>query len=81
MIDKLSLMISHFPKYKIEVEALFKKDEYFMAVVNDYLLCEKEIKMLTESNRAEQALAYNDTINEIERDLLAILERQKLNNS
>ncbi len=81
MIDNLSLMLSHFPKYKEEVESLFIKDKYFMAVVNDYLLCEKEIKMLTEANRAEQAMAYNDTINEIKQDLLAILERQKLNNS
>ena len=78
MIDKLSLMLSHFPKYKIEVESLFIKDKYFMAVVNDYLLCKKEMKMLTDSNKAEQAMAYVETINELEQDLLAILERQKL---
>jgi hypothetical protein len=78
MIDNLSLMLSHFPKYKEEVESLFIKDKYFMAVVNDYLLCKKQIKMLTDSNKAEQAMAYNDTINELEQDLLAILERHKL---
>lgn len=79
MKDTLSLMLSHFPKYKEEVESLLIKDEFFMALVNDYLLCKKEVKMLTDSNKEVQAIAYIDTINELEQDLLAILERQKLN--
>ncbi len=78
MSDNLSLMLSHFPKYKEEVESLFLKDEFFMALVNDYLLCKKEVKMLVDSNKEEQAIAYIDTINELELDLLAILESQKL---
>lgn len=79
MKDTLSLMLSHFPKYKEEVESLLIKDKFFMALVKDYLLCKKEVKMLTDSNKEEQAIAYIDTINELEQDLLAILERQKLN--
>lgn len=79
MKDTLSLMLSHFPKYKEEVESLLIKDEFFMALVKDYLLCKKEVKMLTDSNKEVQAIAYIDTINELEQDLLAILERQKLN--
>jgi|GEM_PF-1272424 hypothetical protein len=78
MIDNLSIMLSLFPKYKEEVKSLFIKDKYFMALVNDYLLCKKEVKMLTDSNKEEQAMAYIDTINELEQDLLATLERQKL---
>jgi hypothetical protein len=78
MIDNPSLMLSHFPKYKEELESLFIKDKYFMALANDYLLCKKEVKMLTDSNKTEQAMAYLDTINELEQDLLAILERLKL---
>ncbi len=81
MIDNLSLMLSHFPKYKEELESLFINDKYFKALVNDYLLCKKEVKMLADSNKEEQAMAYIDTINELEQDLLAILERQKLNKS
>lgn len=79
MKDTLSLMLSSFPKYKEEVESLLIKDEFFMALVKDYLLCKKEVKMLTDSNKEVQAIAYIDTINELEQDLLAILERQKLN--
>lgn len=79
MRDTLSLMLSNFPKYKEEVESLLIKDKFFMALVNDYLLCKKEVKMLTDSNKEVQAIAYIDTINELEQDLLAILERQKLN--
>lgn len=79
MKDTLSLMLSHFPKYKEEVESLLIKDKFFMALVKDYLLCKKEVKMLTDSNKEVQAIAYIDTINELEQDLLAILERQKLN--
>ena len=78
MIGNLSLMLSHFPKYKEEVKSLFLTDNDFMALVNDYLLCKKQVKMLADSNKAEQAMAYIDTINELEQDLLAILERQKL---
>ncbi len=78
MKDNLSLMLSHFPKYKEEVESLFLTDNDFMALVNDYLLCKKQVKMLADSNKAEQAMAYIDTINELERDLLAFLERSKL---
>lgn len=79
MKDTLSLMLSSFPKYKEEVESLLIKDKFFMALVKDYLLCKKEVKMLTDSNKEVQAIAYIDTINELEQDLLAILERQKLN--
>ncbi len=78
MIDNLSLMISHFPDYKEELKSHFTKDKYLMALANDYLLCKKEVKMLTDSNKAEQAMAYIDTINELEHDLLAILEKLKL---
>ncbi len=78
MIDNLSLMLRHFPKYKEEVKSLFIKDKYFMALVNDYLLCKKEVKMLADSNKEEQAMAYIDTIIELEQELLAILESQKL---
>jgi hypothetical protein len=75
MSDNLSLMLSHFPKYKQEVESLFLTDNDFMVLVNEYLLCKKEVKMLVDSNKEEQALAYIDTINELEQELLAILER------
>jgi hypothetical protein len=78
MIDNLSLMLSHFPKYKEEVKSYFLTDNDFMVLVNDYLLCKKEVKILADSNKEEQAMAYIDTINELEQDLLAFLERQKL---
>ncbi len=78
MTDNLSSMLSHFPKYKEEVKSLFIRDKYFMAMVNDYLLCKKEIKMLSDSNKEEQAMAFIDTLKELEQDLLSILERQRL---
>ncbi len=78
MSDNLSLMLSHFPKYKKAVESHFLTDNDFMVLVNDYLLCKKEVKMLVDSNKEEQAMAYSDTINELEQELLEILERQKL---
>jgi predicted glycosyl hydrolase (DUF1957 family) len=78
MIDNLSLMLSLFPDYKEELKSHFIKDKYLMALANDYLLCKKEVKMLTDSDKTEQAMAYIDTINELEQDLLAILERLKL---
>ncbi len=78
MTDNLLFMISLFPDYKEELKSHFIKDKYLMALANDYLLCKKEVKMLTDSNKAEQAMAYIDTINELEQELLAILESQKL---
>jgi len=78
MIDNLSLMRSHFPKYKEEVESCFLKDTNFRVLVNEYLLCKKEVKKLAGSNKEKQAIAYYDTINELEQELLVILERQKL---
>ncbi len=78
MIDNLSIILSHFPNYKEEVESLFLTNNDFMVLVNEYLLCKKEVKMLVDSNKEEQARAYIDTINELEQELLVILERQKL---
>ncbi len=78
MIDNLSLMLSHFPKYKEEMESLFLTDNDFMVLVNEYLLCKKEVKLLADSNKEEQTMAYSDTINELEQELIEILERQKL---
>ncbi len=78
MIDNVSMMLSHFPTYKEELEYLFFKDDGFMVLVNEYFLCKKEVKMLVDSNKAEQAKAYIDTINELEQELLEILDRQKL---
>ncbi len=78
MIDNLSIILSHFPNYKEEVESLFLTNNDFMVLVNEYLLCKKEVKMLVDSNKEEQAKAYIDTINELEQELIEILERQKL---
>ena len=78
MIDNLSIILSHFPNYKEEVESLFLTNNDFMVLVNEYLLCKKEVKMLVDSNKEEQAKAYIDTINELEQELIVILERQKL---
>ncbi len=78
MIDNLSIILSHFPNYKEEVESLFLTNNDFMVLVNEYLLCKKEVKMLVDSIKEEQAKAYIDTINELEQELLEILERQKL---
>lgn len=81
MIDNLSIMLSHFPKYKEEVGSLFLTENDFMVLVNEYLLCKKEVKMLTDSNKEKQAMTYSETINELEQELLAILEKQKLTKS
>ncbi len=78
MNDNLSTMLGYFPNYKEEVEVLFVTDHEFMVLVTEYLLCKKEVKLLVASNKEKQALAYSDTINELEQELLAILERQKL---
>ncbi len=81
MIDNLSIMLDHFPKYKEEVESLFITNNGFMVLVNEYLLCKKEMKLLADSNKEKQAMAYIDTMNELEQELLAILEKQKLTKS
>ncbi len=78
MINNLSPMLNHFHKYKEEVKSLFLTDNDFMILVNDYMFCKKEVKILADSNKEEQAMAYIDTINELEQELLAILETQKL---
>jgi len=78
MIDNLSMILGHFPNYKEEVETLFLTDSDFMVLVNEYLICKKEMKLLVDSNKEKQAIAYVETINELEQELLAILERQKL---
>jgi len=78
MIDNLSMMLSHFPKYEEEVESLFLTDNIFTVLVNEYLHCIKDVKMLVDSNKEEQAKAYIETINELEQELLEILERQEL---
>jgi len=78
MIDNLSMILSHFPKHKEEVESLFLADNDFMVLVNEYLHCIKNVKILVDSNKEEQAKAYSDTINELEQELLVILKRQKL---
>ncbi len=78
MIDNLSMMLGHFPNYKEEVEFLFVMDNDFMVLVNEYLLCKKEVKILADSNKEKQAMAYMETINELEQELVAILERQHL---
>lgn len=78
MIDNLSTMLGHFPEYKEEVEALFVTDLEFMVLVTEYLLCKKEVKLLVASNKEKQALAYSDTINELEQELLEILKKQRL---
>ncbi len=78
MINNLSMILSHFPKYKEEVESLFLTNNDFMILVSEYLLCKKEMKMLTDSNKEGQAKAYIDTLNELEQELLEILEQQKL---
>ena len=81
MIDNLSIILGHFPTYKKEVESLFVKDNGFMVLINEYLLCKKEVKLLTDSNKKKQAMAYIDTIKELEQELLEILEKQRLINS
>ena len=81
MIDNLSIILGHFPTYKKEVESLFVRDNGFMVLVNEYLLCKKEVKLLTDSNKKKQAMAYIDTIKELEQELLEILEKQRLINS
>ncbi len=81
MIDNLSIILGHFPTYKKEVESLFERDNGFMVLVNEYLLCKKEVKLLTDSNKKKQAMAYIDTIKELEQELLEILEKQRLINS
>jgi len=78
MIDNLSMILGHFPNYKEEVETLFLTDSDFMVLVNEYLICKKEMKRLVDFNKEKQAIAYVETINELEQELLAILERQKL---
>jgi len=78
MIDNLTSIVNLFPKYKEEVESCFLKDPHFRVLVKEYLLCKKEVKMLTDSNKAKQALAYTETINELEQELLEILEGKKL---
>ncbi len=78
MIDNLSIILSHFPKYKEEVQSLFLTDSDFMVLVNEYLLCKKQVKLLADSNKEKQAMAYMDTINELEQELIAILEKQRL---
>ncbi len=78
MIDNLSIILGHFPTYKKEVETLFVKDNGFMVLMNEYLLCKKEMKRLAEANKEKQAMTYMETINELEEELLAILEKQRL---
>jgi hypothetical protein len=78
MTDNLLTMLGHFPNYKEEVEALFVTDNGFMVLVTEYLLCKKEVKLLTDSHKEKQAMAYTETINELEQELLEIVERQKL---
>jgi len=81
MIDNLSIILGHFPTYKKEVESLFVRDNGFMVLMNEYLLCKKEVKLLTDANKKKQAMAYIDTIKELEQELLEILEKQRLINS
>ncbi len=78
MNDNLSIVLNHFPNYKEEVESLFLKDNGFMVLMNEYLLCKKESKGLADANKKKQAMAYIDTINELEQELLEILEKQRL---
>ncbi len=78
MIDNLSIILGHFPTYKKEVESLFVRDNGFMVLVNEYLLCKKEMKRLADSNKEKQAMAYMETINELGEELLTILEKQRL---
>ncbi len=78
MIDNLSIILGHFPNYKKEVESLFVKDNGFMVLMNEYLLCKKEVKLLADANKEKQAFTYIDTINELEQELLEILEKQRL---
>ena len=78
MIDNLSIMLGHFPDYKEEVEFLFLKDNGFMVLVDEYLLCKKEVKLFADSNKEKQAMAYMETINGLEQELLEILEQQRL---
>ncbi len=78
MIDNLSIILGHFPTYEKEVESLFVKDNGFMVLINEYLLCKKEAKGLADANKKKQAMAYMDTINELEQELLEILEQQRL---
>ncbi len=78
MIDNLSIMLGHFPNYKEEVEFLFLMDNGFMVLMDEYLLCKKQMKGLSDSNKVKQAMTYIDTINELEQELLVILEKQKL---
>lgn len=77
-MDNLSVIQSHFPNYKKEVESLFIKDNDFMVFVNEYLCCKKQVKRLADANNEERAMGYSDTIKELEQELLAMLKRQKL---
>ena len=74
-------LLALFPVHKAELESLFEeKDECFTELVHDFFLCKGELKRLVDSANKVNAAEYEETLNELEEELLRHVKNAKRRN-
>ena len=72
MSSLLKQIIAVFPEYEEEINQIFRKNEFFAELVNDYLFCKNKLKC-----RSSNTNEYRDALKELEDEILEQIDIQQ----
>lgn len=75
----LSMLRTIFPRFEDELGEIYWKDAVFREIAREYIECINKQEMIVEKT-GKKSDVYDDTIKELEVELLSYLERMKSNN-
>lgn len=72
-----SELIIYFPEYRKEIKELIARDCNFVELARDFIYCKNEIKKLQTSPQGELFIQYQETLKDLEEELLSFINENK----